>query len=214
MRLTEAQRDALTEVVNIGAGKAGQRLAALLDDRIEMVVPYVDLVDYEELPKLLGIAEEEAVVCIQQDVSGSIAGKMLLMFHSAESRRLLQMLIAPIQPFSAGTESDIQRFEHEAITEVGNIVISASASAMSGFLAGAVKLQVPHYNEGPLNSVLPQLMGSQGKPQALVMRAVLRALRQEVSGTLIITVSVDDFNALLGRMDEIIAGISTPSGKA
>jgi chemotaxis protein CheC len=214
MSLTEAQRDALTEVVNIGAGKAGQRLAILLDDRIEMVVPHVDLVDYEELPKLLGIAEEEAVVCIQQDVSGSIAGEMLLMFHLAESRQLLQMLIAPIQPFSVGSESDIQRFEHEAMTEVGNIVISASASAMSGFLAGAVKLKVPRYNEGPLNSVLPQLMRSQGKTQALVMRTILRALRQEVSGTLIITIAVDDFNALLGRMDEIIAGISPQSGTA
>jgi chemotaxis protein CheC len=207
MILSAVQRDALTEVVNIGAGRAAKRIATMLEDEVEMVVPVVDLVDYEDLPGFLSIAAEEDVVCIQQEVSGSITGDIMLLFYTQEGLRLMQQLIAPLQPFNAGSDDEMRRFENEAMTEVGNIIISACASAISGFLAGAVKMKVPTYNEGALDKIIPQIVQSQGETKALVMRASLRALKREVSTTLIITLSVDNLNSVLKRLDEILAGL-------
>jgi chemotaxis protein CheC len=206
MNLTEAQRDALTEIINIGTNKAGRQLSVLLDDTIDMVVPKVELVDYAELAKLLGIAQGEEVVCIRQQVEGAITGQILLLFHSEESRQLVHTLIEPLQPFSSGTEIDIRHFEYEAMTEIGNIIISSCATAMSDFLGRAVRLNIPTYNEGPLDNVLSQVV----EQHALLIRTSLHAVRRDVNGTLIITLSIADLNTLVGRLDKIIASLVTP----
>ena len=205
MSLSAEQRDALTEVINIGASKGGKQLSVLLDDTIEMHVPVVDLVSYDELARMLGLSADEDLVCIQQEVSGSVAGKILLLYHSDESRQLVQTLIKPLQPF--GADIDVRRFEHEAMAEIGNIVISGCAAAMSDFLGSAVRLKLPRYSEGSLDTVMAPMKESKGATKALIMQASLRAVERAVGGTLMITLSIDDMNELLGRLDEIIAGL-------
>lgn len=210
MKLTDAQRDALTEVIKIGASKAGTRLSALADDTIEMRVPVVRLVDHEELVRILDVTAGDEMVCIQQQADGLITGHILLLFSLRESRQLVAILTKPLQPLSAGTDAEIRHFEHEATTEFGNIVISGCVSAMATFLGGSVRLKVPLYNDGAFEHILSNVVLPVEKRQALVMRTSLRSMRREVSGTIIITLTVDDMNALLGRLDEIIA--SLPAG--
>lgn len=205
MSLTAAQHDMLAEIINIGAGKAAKHLSELLADTIELRVPMVDLVSFDELPRLLGIAAEDEVVCIRQVIGGSIDGQMLLLFHSRESRQLVEALIGAQPP---GAALDVRSFEHEAMTEIGNIMISACTSAMADFVGSAIRLKMPQYEEGLLEGILRQTVQAQPEPQALVMRTSLRAARRAVAGTLILTLSVAETNALLGRLDAAIARLS------
>jgi chemotaxis protein CheC len=212
MKLSDAQRDALTEVINIGASKAGTRLSALADDTIEMRVPEVRLVGHEELVRILDVTAGDEMVCIQQQADGLITGHILLLFSSRESRQLVAILTKPLQPLSAGSDDEIRRFEHEATTEFGNIVLSGCVGAMASFLGGRVKLKVPQYNEGTFEQILSNVVQPLGERQALIMRTSLRSMRREVTGTIIITLTIDDMKALLGRLDEILA--SLPDGAA
>ena len=204
MSLSAMQRDMLGEIINIGAGKAAKHLSELLADAIELRVPVVDLVSFDELSRLLGIAAEDEVVCIRQVIGGSIDGQILLLFHSGESRQLVEALIGAQPP---GAAIDMRSFEHEAMTEIGNIVISACVSAMADFMGSAIRLTMPQYEEGLLEGVLRQTVQAQAERQALVMRTSLRAARRAVAGTLILTFSVAEMSALLARLDAAIAGL-------
>lgn len=207
MKLDPAQRDVLVEAINVGAGHAGKQLSMLISDTVEMHVPQVDLVDYEELPGVLELEAADEVVCVRQDVGGAIAGQVLLFFRGDDSRHLLQALIGPM-PVAA--DIDLRRFEQEAMTEIGNIVIAAHVSAMADFFGAPIRLKPPDYAEGTLHDVLglPAYAPVHGRA-AFVIHCNLRALRRAVSGMLVIMFSTDDMRFLLERLDAILARIAT-----
>lgn len=207
MKLDPAQSDLLVEAINVGAGHAGKRLSMLISDTVEMRVPQVQLVAYEALPALLDLDAAQDVVCVRQDVGGALAGQVLLFFHSDDSRHLVQALIGPMP---LGVDIDLRRFEQEAMTEIGNIVISACVSAIADFFDAAIRLKPPGYAEGALCEVLGLGAQAPGRARAaLVIHCGLRALRRAVSGTLVITFSTEDMHSLLGRLDAILARLAT-----
>lgn len=53
-QLTSAQKDVLREIGNIGAGNAATSMSKLLDKKIDMQVPSVNIVSYDEMMDLIG----------------------------------------------------------------------------------------------------------------------------------------------------------------
>ena len=68
MNLSQKEEDALTEVVNIGVGKAAKHLSILLNDKIKMTIPQLIYGAQEDLPKMLGMDRNEILVGIQQQL--------------------------------------------------------------------------------------------------------------------------------------------------
>ena len=56
--LNNMRYDILREVGNIGAGNATTALSQLINSRIDMTVPKVELLDFSELAEVVGSAEK------------------------------------------------------------------------------------------------------------------------------------------------------------
>ena len=200
MQLTPAQHDALSEIANIGASRSAKQLSMLLDDEIHLSVPEVAIVSVAELPGAIGVAVTDDVACVYQDMSGCLTGKARLIFHTHESRMLVQMLVGSVHVLSG---ISMQIYEHEAMKELGNIIISVCISTMTDMLGKETRLAIPMYCEGVFEEIIEEDSGNAG---VLVMKTVLTAGRRGISGALIVTLSLPDIIDLLKSLDNFLAG--------
>ena len=87
----EIEFDVLTEIGNIGAGNATTALSQLINARIDMRVPKVDLLGFSELAEIVGGAET-LVAGILLSLEGDVDGMMLFVLESSAAHLLVDQL--------------------------------------------------------------------------------------------------------------------------
>jgi len=132
------QQDALREVANIGAGHAATALSQLTNRTIMISVPQVNITRLEEVPEVLGKADD-VVAAVLMHMMGDLTGRTLLLFPEASARQLCDILLRrPI-----GTTKEFAAMEQSGLKEVGNILSSAYLNALSDFLGMMLVPSVP-----------------------------------------------------------------------
>jgi chemotaxis protein CheC len=122
--------DVLREVGNIGSGNAATSLSRLLNKKVDMTVPTVSLLPFEEIAEQVGGAEA-IVVAIFLRVDGDAPGNMFFIITRESARRLLQGLLA----FAASEGDEYSEMELSALCEIGNILAGSYLSSL-GDLTG------------------------------------------------------------------------------
>jgi chemotaxis protein CheC len=199
MQRADLERDALTEVFNVGLSRAAKQLSLLLEDSIDIDIPDVRIVGRDDVAEALGIKAIDTVTGVTQRLSGYIHGAALLVFPSEEARTLVKTLIGSVPTLDS---EDLRKFEHEAVSEIGNIIISSSVATISDLLSGEIELSVPDYVEDTIGSMIePHAAGlNEEDIRVIVMRATLRASQREVSGSLVMLLSLDFVGKLLAGL--------------
>ena len=78
--LSDKYFDVLKELGNIGAGNATTALAQLLNTKVDMKVPKVDLLEFSEVGEAMG-GEEQLMAGIYQLVEGDITGSIMFLLE-------------------------------------------------------------------------------------------------------------------------------------
>ena len=86
------QFDVLREIGNIGAGNATTALSKLLDARIDMRVPKVNLAGFSEITSIIG-DEEEVMAGILLSLEGDVNGMMMFLLDTASARKLVASIL-------------------------------------------------------------------------------------------------------------------------
>ncbi|MFD0587562.1 chemotaxis protein CheC [Paenibacillus sp. GCM10027627] len=122
------QLDVLKEVGNIGAGNAATALSKLLDKPVDMAVPKVSLLPFEEIAERVGGAEQ-TVVAIFFRVEGDAPGNMFFIMQESAAKRILNQL------FSINHQDGVGYSEMElsALSEIGNILAGSYLSSLGDF---------------------------------------------------------------------------------
>ncbi|MBR4816765.1 MAG: chemotaxis protein CheC, partial [Lachnospiraceae bacterium] len=71
--LSDIEFDVLKEISNIGTGNAATAISKMLDGRVDIKVPDIRFLDFNELPEIIGGAENEVIgilVALERDVEG------------------------------------------------------------------------------------------------------------------------------------------------
>lgn len=80
MEITQLQLDALREIGNVGSGHAATALSTLLQRRIDMSVPEVWAVPFEQVTSIVGqLDTPQAVIYVK--VEGEASGKAVFSFR-------------------------------------------------------------------------------------------------------------------------------------
>lgn len=128
--LNEIQYDVLREIGNIGAGNATTALSQMLNQKMDMSVPKVALVPFNEISEIMG-DEDQTVVGILLGFEGDIFGMMMFLFDTRSAHHLVNALM--MQDREAGVDSgaDFSEMEMSALKEIGNIVSGSYLTAIS-----------------------------------------------------------------------------------
>lgn len=129
--------DVLKELGNIGAGNATTALAQMMQTKVDMSVPRVQLLEFKELGEAMG-GEELVMAGIYLAIEGDINGSIMFLLEKKAAKHLVGKLI--------GMESEGDEFtemEFSALKEVGNIITGAYLNSLSTITNLVVQPSVP-----------------------------------------------------------------------
>ncbi|MDR2045076.1 MAG: chemotaxis protein CheC [Clostridium sp.] len=124
--VTSDHFDILKELGNIGAGNAMTALAQMLSCKIDMTVPQVRLLEFQEVGTLMG-GEEQIMVGVYLAVEGDITGSMMFLVEKASAKHLVNKVMMGM----ASPGEDFDEMELSAMQEVGNIITGAYLNSLS-----------------------------------------------------------------------------------
>ena len=207
MELDELERDALRELANVGLSRAATQLSELLNDHIEMTVPLVQVVPYDQVTQALQLDPHAMVAAVWQSFSGQSEGTSILMFPSEDSKNLVRALVGPSM-LGAG-EDDLRGIEHEAMMEIGNIIITSGMAVIADMLGQEVRMSLPGYMEGNLPDIMAQRSWDNAgrEMQAIIMITHLKAAQREIEGRMVMLMSVDSVQVLFERLHKLLKGL-------
>ncbi|HVJ27481.1 MAG TPA: chemotaxis protein CheC [Vicinamibacterales bacterium] len=197
MNLSAPQQDALKELLNIGFGRAASSLSQLTGHRVLLDVPAVSIHPIAEIRSALGTVIKEDVASVHQIFSGPVAGDALLILDHAGAG-VLKQLLTDEQPLPL----QIDASGREVLTEVGNILLNACLGTFGNLLDVQVSFSIPHLSLDTLQGVLQSLLvNREGMRYGLLVHAGFRLRDAEVTGFLIIVLSVASLDRLLRAVE-------------
>lgn len=136
--LAELQRDAISELVNIGIGKAASTLSDMTGEEIGLSVPKCEFV-LEGRPRLSDeLGPEVHLTAIRQSFSGEFFGESVLLFPEQESLELVHLTIDDAIPADAAAE-----MAQGALVELGNVVLNTFLESIGNELDISIPTSFP-----------------------------------------------------------------------
>jgi chemotaxis protein CheC len=132
--------DLLKEIGNIGAGHAATALSVLLDKQIDMKVPSVKIVSFDEMMEMAGGAGN-VVVSIFLRIEGDAPGSMFFILSLEQAEAFIQSMIRDDHfTFEDGNSSELGL---SAMQELGNILSGSYLSSLADFTQLNLQPSVP-----------------------------------------------------------------------
>ncbi len=130
--------DVLSEIGNIGAGNATTALATLLNTKVDMHVPKVELLEFKEVGAEMG-GEETLMAGIYQVIEGDITGSIMFLLEEKTAKLLVAKLMGMENPI----EGEFTEMEISALKEIGNIITGSYLSSLSTLTNLFINASVP-----------------------------------------------------------------------
>jgi chemotaxis protein CheC len=198
MELTERQRDAVSELINIAFARTGAALSELSGHRVLLNAPEVSIVPTTALPAALANFIPGEVASIHQVFGGPVSGDALLLLNHEGAVRLTDLLTTDGQSPS----SRLDESAREVLTEVGNILLNACLGMFGNLLDVRVSFSVPRLHIETLDELLASLTSGDGGPRyALVIYTAFQVRDSSVKGFLVMILSVASLDRLIQEVE-------------
>lgn len=132
--------DVLKEIGNVGSGNALISLSKIINRRVEMQVPRINILEYSEVTDLMGGADSP-VVGILLDFTGDINGCIMFVLEPQYAYSLISVL----RNRSVNDITELTEIDVSALKEVGNILAGSYLSALSKMCKLDVLPSVPFF---------------------------------------------------------------------
>jgi chemotaxis protein CheC len=196
--LTERQNDALSELINIAFARTGAALSELTGQRVLLNPPMVSMHRTATLPAVLEEFIPGDVASIHQVFAGPVAGDALLLLNYAGAMELTNLLVDEPTRIPYLDES-----AREVLTEVGNILLNACLGMFGNLLRVHVSFSVPRLHLDSLEALVSSLItDANDRRYSLVVSTAFQVRDSEVSGFLVMALSVASLDRLLHEVDD------------
>lgn len=150
VQLSELQSDAITELLNIGMGRAAASLSEMVNEEIKLSVPSLELLSRQRAALKIGIESHRLIAGVKQHFDGPFGGDALLLFPQEKSLELVRVLMRDEIPLEMLTE-----LEQDTLTEVGNIILNSCISTLANaLLLHEITSGLPNFINGTANEIL------------------------------------------------------------
>ena len=198
MELTKAQHEAVTELINIGYGRAAAALSELTGRRIILEVPKVVVFPIQQITAALVEVMSGEVASVHQVFSGPVSGNALLLLDHEAAVMLNTLLLDEENP-----GGKLHAAAREALAEVGNIVLNACLGVFGNLLQVQVTFSVPRLHVESVEGVLRSISVNEHELQyALMVHTRFHLRDSAVSGYMVIILGITSFSRLLAELEK------------
>lgn len=150
--LSNLQLDVLREIGNIGAGNAATSMSKLINKRIDMNVPSVNVVTFDEMMEIIG-GPEQLIVAMFFRIQGDTPGSVYLILSIEEAESLVSQ-ITNDATLNLLSETKPDELAISVLKEVGNILTGSYLSALSDFININMQSSIPYLSVDMAGAVL------------------------------------------------------------
>lgn len=147
--LNNVQLDTLKEIGNIGQGHAASALSSVLNEEIDVDVPEIKILDFNDVVNYLG-GPENLAVGLYISLSGEIDGMMLCLMQ----KQFVDHIVRSVFNKQAGELTELTEMDMSFVTEVGNIQASSYINAIASLAGLNVNLSVPQVTVDMVGAIL------------------------------------------------------------
>ena len=194
--LTAFQLDVMKEIGNIGSGNAATALSKMLNKKIDMHVPSVRVVDFDEMMNLVG-GPEEIITAVFLRIEGEAPGQMFFILSPEEAESFVKQLTG-IDDFSVIDHPD-NPMALSALQEIGNILAGSYLSALSDFIGGSLQPSIPLLTIDMAGAILsvPAIEFGKIDDRVLLIKTEFLEGGESVLGNYILLPDPPSFNKIL-----------------
>lgn len=141
--------DVLTEVGNIGAGNAMTALSSMIGQMVDIEVPAVNILGFQEAIDYAG-GPEKTVVGIIVPIKDDIEGEILFLLEND----IVQLVVST---FFGTDEIDLLNLSPEmtsALTELGNIMAASYVNAIAELTGMKIEVEIPMLSVDMLGAIM------------------------------------------------------------
>lgn len=204
--LDELERDALTELVNIGVSRAAASLRKMVNKQVILSVPSVEIVTRKSAASLIGQRESEKLVAIQQQFEGPFSGRALLIFPESNGLSLVRAILGDEMG-----EADLADMEEEALAETGNVILNGCLGSMGNMLQHTLKMSLPHVRRGDSHLLFEVLPGATEEGYVLFLYINFSVKEHDIRGYIAMIMDLPSMERLKQHIADFIDRVMTES---
>jgi chemotaxis protein CheC len=194
MLLTTQQEDILTELINIGMGRAASTLNQMMGTHVLLQVPVIEVMSQAEL--IQAFQQDDSLATVRMNFKGTFAGAALLVFPRDSASIVVDLLMG-----QAPQVDDLDMLRVGALTEVGNIILNGVVGSLSNMLQQEINYTIPTYLESDIKHLVAE--ETNGNSIIIMARTQLKMEQHQVEGHVILLFQVDILDALIQTLDTL-----------
>jgi chemotaxis protein CheC len=200
--LGELERDALTEIVNIGVSRAASSLRKMVGHEVHLSVPSIEIVSQRRAARLIGERELEGLVAVRQDFAGAFSGRALLIFPEANSLELVSAVTG-----DALSPGEVLDMEIEALAETGNVILNSCLATMANMLKRSLTMTIPEVLRGNGATLFEIDEASQADGLVLFLYIDFAVRQRDIRGYIAMLMDLPALATLRELLDEFIVRV-------
>ncbi|MFK4875118.1 chemotaxis protein CheX [Novosphingobium sp. ZW T3_23] len=202
--LTELERDALTEIVNIGVSRAASSLRKMIGEQVLLSVPSIEVVSHRRAARLISEREVADLIAVRQDFTGPFSGRALLIFPETNSLELVRAVTG-----GELSVEEVLEMEQEALAETGNVILNSCLATMANMLKRSLTMTIPEVLRGNGATLFEVDEAGDGAEEGLVLFLYIDfAVRmRDIRGYIAMLMDIPSLATLKELLDEFIASV-------
>ncbi|PPK75778.1 CheC inhibitor of MCP methylation [Methylobacter tundripaludum] len=201
--LSELHLDALAEIFSIGAGRAALSLSEIVGDEVHISVPSVQVINSEDINATTLSLNSGRFGAVSQYFSGPFNAEAVLLFTEEQALKIVSDMMG-----SQMSLEELAEFEHEAMCELGNIILNACLSAMADILHFTLESSLPNYRVASADEILHRLKENSNQPYVMVLHIDLAIEKRHTTGNLVFLLSSTSLTNLVIHINQFLGSIS------
>ena len=195
--LTPMHLDVLQEIGNIGSGNASAALSNLISKNVEIDMPKVKIVGFQEAIDQAGGAER-VVAGVLSRMVGNIEGMILLLIDKG----FINVVIGSFLNKTVNNLLELHEVEISALSEVGNIMGGAYVSAIGTLTGIEATLEAPVLQVDMIGALmsLPVVEFGEVDDKLLYIDKRLRIDGQEMNAKLLMIPAIGSLEKIMKKL--------------
>jgi len=198
--LTDQELDAFSEIANLGTGHAVSALSDMLQRRIDMDIPKVEVMSIENAVDLVG--RDRIVVGVFLTIDGDIPNNFLIMVPRESALMIVDMLMGK----ELGDTTIFSAIDQSALLEVGNILACSYMTALADFMGLDLRPSPPAMAYDMASAVMEfvLLQFSDGPENAMVFHCEAGEHEKDIKLHLLMMPTADSLSKMIERIHTIM----------
>ncbi len=206
--LNSMQKDALTEIINVYIGKAASLLSEMVNQRIILSVPEIELIavtqEGQPSKQLPPIFSPGHIISSSIGFGQKLQGKAFLIFPAEQAKLLVNVCLGEDVTITEN-EGLLEFFDtdFDVLKEISNVILNAIIGELSNFMDTRVQYSLPDIELISISESESKII-LKDSTYILLLHTTFLLSETQVNGFVLIALSMNSVTWLLEKIDALL----------